>query len=371
MLSVRNFGLRKVHFAVLAVILAVPLAAVGQVTTATIVGTVSDPSGSTVPGAQITARNVETGLSRTVTSGDAGTYRIEFLPVGKYDVEVTYSGFKKALLSGIVLQVNETSRVDVSLAVGQVNETVTIADSAPPEVNTSTSEIGRTIQSGEITSLPLVERNVYTLLDLTPGVQSNNNGVAAASTGTSSLILGFPEQRTLINGGVDGGTGSVNYYLDGGNNMTGLRNTGNILPNPDAIQEFRVQTNSYNAEYGRFASGVINVLTKSGTNQFHGSAFEYLRNTVFNANDWGSTLPRAPFHRNQFGVTIGGPVRRDKTFFFFSYSGLRQTTSSFLNGAVVPTALERPQRHDRGLHTKRTRRRSILLRKRRNRKIPS
>jgi len=340
-LRVRDFGLRKVHFAVLAVILAVPLAAVGQVTTATIVGTVSDPSGSTVPGAQITARNVETGLSRTVTSGDAGTYRIEFLPVGKYDVEVTYSGFKKALLSGIVLQVNETSRVDVSLAVGQVNETVTIADSAPPEVNTSTSEIGRTIQSGEITSLPLVERNVYTLLDLTPGVQSNNNGVAAASTGTSSLILGFPEQRTLINGGVDGGTGSVNYYLDGGNNMTGLRNTGNILPNPDAIQEFRVQTNSYNAEYGRFASGVINVLTKSGTNQFHGSAFEYLRNTVFNANDWGSTLARAPFHRNQFGGTIGGPIKRDKTFFFFSYSGLRQTTSSFLNGAIVPTALER------------------------------
>src|SRR6185503_3208047 len=130
-------------------------------------------------------------------------------------------------------------------------------------------------------------------------------------------------------------------YLDGGTNMTNLRNTGNILPNPDAIQEFRVQTNSYNAEYGRFASGIINVLTKSGTNQFHGSAFEFLRNTVFNANDWGSQLARAPFHRNQFGGTIGGPIKRDKTFFFFSYSGLRQTTSSFLSGAIVPTALER------------------------------
>jgi hypothetical protein len=341
MLSVRNFGLRKIHFAVLAVMLAIPLAAVAQVTTATIVGTISDPRGSSVPGALVTARNVDTGLTRTVTSGDAGTYRLEFLPVGKYDIEVAYTGFKKALLSGIVLQVNDTSRVDVSLAVGQVNETVTVADSAPAEVNTSTSEIGRTIQAGEITSLPLVERNVYTLLDLTPGVQSNNNGVAAASTGTSSLVLGFPEQRTLINGGVDGGTGSVNYYLDGGINMTGLRNTGNILPNPDAIQEFRVQTNSYNAEYGRFASGVINVLTKSGTNQFHGAVFEYLRNTVFNANDWGSTLARAPFHRNQFGGSVGGPIRHDKTFFFFSYSGLRQTTSTFLNGAVVPTDLER------------------------------
>ena len=341
MLSVRNFGLRKIHFAVLALLLASPLAAVAQVTTATIVGTISDPSGSTVPGAQVTARNVDTGLTRTVTSGDAGTYRLEFLPVGKYDIEVTYTGFKKALLSGIVLQVNDTSRVDVSLAVGQVNETVTVTDSALSEVNTSTSEIGRTIQSAEITNLPLVERNVYALLDLTPGVQSNNNGIAAASTGTSSLVLGYPEQRTLINGGVDGGTGSVNYYLDGGINMTGIRNTGNILPNPDAIQEFRVQTNSYNAEYGRFASGVINVLTKSGTNQFHGSAYEYLRNTVFNANDWGSILPRSPFHRNQFGGTLGGPIKHDKTFFFFSYSGLRQTTSSFLSGAVVPTALER------------------------------
>ena len=142
-------------------------------------------------------------------------------------------------------------------------------------------------------SLPLVDRNVYSLLDLTPGVQSNNNGVAAASTGTSSLVLGYPEQRTLINGGADGGTGSVNYYLDGGINMTGLRNTGNILPNPDAIQEFKVQTNSYSVEYGRFASGVINVVTKSGTNQYHGSVFDFVRDGKFNAKDWGSALANA------------------------------------------------------------------------------
>src|SRR5688572_23281925 len=340
MLSIKNFGLRKIHLAVLGVLLAMPLAVVAQVTTATIVGNTADPSGAAVPGAQVTARNVDTGLTRTVISGEDGTYRLEFLPVGNYALEVTANGFKKAYLSGIVLQVNDTSRVDVSLTVGQVTETVTVTDTAS-QVNTSTSEIGRTIQSAEIVSLPLVERNVYTLLDLTPGVQSNNNGVAAASTGTSSLVLGFPEQRTLINGGTDGGTGSVNYYLDGGSNMTNLRNTGNILPNPDAIQEFRVQTNSYNAEYGRFASGIINVLTKSGTNQFHGSLFEFVRNTVFNANEWGSQLEKPPFHRNQFGATLGGPIKRDKTFFFASYSGLRQTTSTFLSGAVVPTALER------------------------------
>ncbi len=340
MLSVRSFGIRKFQFVLLALLLAMPLVAVAQVTTATIVGTITDPSGAILPGAQVTARNADTGLVRSAISGEEGTYRLEFLPVGNYVIEVTANGLKKTSRSGIVLQVNDTVRVDVSLTVGQVSETVNITE-APLAVNTSTAEIGRTIQSAEITSLPLVDRNVYTLLDLTPGVQSNNNGVAAASTGTSSLILGFPEQRTLINGGTDGGTGSVNYYLDGGNNMTNLRNTGNVLPNPDAIQEFRVQTNSYNAEYGRFASGIINVLTKSGTNKFRGSLFEFLRNDIFNANDWGSQLDKAPLRRNQFGGTIGGPIKRDKTFFFFSYSGLRQITSSFLSGAVVPTALER------------------------------
>jgi outer membrane receptor protein involved in Fe transport len=341
MFKVKKFGSIKTHLAVIALLLLVPAGAWAQSTTATMVGTVTDPGGAIVPNAQVTARNVDTGLSRTVNSSDEGTYRIEFLPVGKYTVDVTLSGFKRANVSDIVLEVNDTKRVDVSLAVGQVSESVTISDTTTPAVNTSTSEIARTIQSAEITSLPLVERNVYTLLDLTPGVQSNNNGVATASTGTSTFILGYPEQRTLINGGTDGGTGSVNYYLDGGINMTNLRNTGNILPNPDAIQEFKVQTNSYNAEYGRYASGVINVLTKSGTNQFHGSVFEFVRNDMFNANDWGSTLAKAPYHRNQFGGTVGGPIKHDKAFFFFSYAGLRQATSTFLSGARVPTALER------------------------------
>src|ERR1041385_7341026 len=314
-MSRQKNGVRLAQFAVIALLLAVPGGVAAQVTTATIVGTVTDSGGANVSGAQVTARNVETGLTRTTMSGDEGAYRLDFPPVGKYSIEVSYTGFKKALLNDIVLQVNDTARVDVALSVGQVTEPVMISDSSAQEVNTSTSEVSRTIQAAEINNLPLVERNVYTLLDLTPGLQSNNNGVATASTGTSTFILGYPEQRTLINGGTDGGTGSVNYHLDGGINMTNLRNTGNILPNPDAIQEFKVQTNSYNAEYGRYSSGVINVITKSGSNQFHGSAFEYLRNTVFNANDWGSTLARAPFHRNQFGATPVVPIKKDKAFF--------------------------------------------------------
>ena len=290
-------------------------AASAQVTTAAIVGTVVDSSGAALPGATVTARNVDTGFNRTVPSNEDGTYRLEFLPIGRYVVEVSLSGFKTATRSGIVLNVNDTARVDASLSVGAVAETVTV-EGASPNVNTTTSEISKTIDAAAIQSLPIVDRNVYSLLDLTPGVQSNNNGIASASSGTNSLILGFPEQRTLINGGADGGTGSVNYYLDGGVNMTGLRNTGNILPNPDAIQEFKVQTNSYNAEYGRFASGVINVITKAGTNVYRGSAFEYLRDGHMNAKEWGSVLGTPPLKRNQFGGTGGGPIARDKTFLF-------------------------------------------------------
>ena len=275
-----------------------------------------------------------------VPSSDTGAYRLEFLPIGPYVVEATLQGFKTASRGGIVLNVNDSVRVDFSLEIGMVTETVTVV-AGTPLVNTVTSDISKTIDDAAIQSLPLVDRNTYSLLDLTPGVQSNNNGVASASVTTSSLGLGFPEQRTLINGGADGGTGSVNYYLDGGINMTALRNTGNILPNPDAIQEFKVQTNAYNAEYGRFSSGIINVITKAGTNRYRGSAFEYFRNGSMNSKEWGSTLDTPPLKRNQYGGTLGGPITENKTFFFASYSGLRQTTQTFMNNAIVPTAAER------------------------------
>ncbi len=337
--SLRTIGrkLGLANFIAVALLIAIPMIAIAQVTTGTIVGTISDPTGGQVPNAKVTARNVETGLIRTVNTSDDGTYRIEFLPVGKYSVEVTaLSGFKKAFRGDVVLQINDTIRTDFSLEVGEVNETVTVTEEAPL-VNTNSAELGRTVQTKEIENLPLVERNVYALLDLTPGVQSNNTGIATASAATANNTLGFPEQRTLINGGTDGGTGSVNYFLDGGTNMTNLRNTGNVAPNPEAVREFKVTTNSYNAEYGRFASGVINLITKSGTNSFHGSLYEYVRNEKFNANEYGSILARAPYKRNQFGGSIGGPLIKDRTFFFATYSGLRQRQSRFLSGATIPT----------------------------------
>ncbi|HTD23104.1 MAG TPA: TonB-dependent receptor [Terriglobales bacterium] len=301
-----------------------------QITTATLTGTVTDSTGAVVPGAQVTAINIDTNASHVTQSNDQGAYRLEFLPVGNYKLEVTAPNFKKYVRTGLVLEVAQIAQADVGLQTGATSTTVEVND-ALPLINVTNPEIGRTVQPQEIAALPLVNRNLYKLLDLTPGVQRNDN----------SIVLGYPEQRTLINGGVDGGTGSVNYYLDGGNNMTGLRNTGNILPSPDAVQEFRVQTNSYSAEYGRFANGVINVLTKSGTNKWHGSLFEYVRNTIFNANDWGNTTsPKPPLHRNQYGGTVGGPIIHDKTFFFLSYSGLRQITDPFLNGAILPSAAE-------------------------------
>ena len=298
-------------------------------TTTTLYGTVSDKSGAVVPGAQVTATNVGTNQSRTAQTNPEGQYRFEFMPIGAYSLELTATGFKKFVQKGIALDVNVNARVDASLEVGTMTEEINVTDSAA-SVNTDNAQIGRTVENTEITTLPIVGRNVYTLLNLIPGVSSTSN----------SIVLGFPEQRTMINGGVDGGAGSVNYYLDGGANMTGLRNTGNIAPNPDAVEEFRVVTNSYSAEYGRFAGGVINIITRSGGNDFHGSLFEFFRNNDLNAYPWLS-LTTSPLHRNQFGGTFGGPIRKNKTFFFGTYSGLRQIVSSFLNSAVVPTALER------------------------------
>jgi len=298
-------------------------------TTTTLYGTVMDKSGAVVPGAQVTATNVGTNQSRTAQSNAEGQYRFEFMPIGAYVVEVTATGFKKFVQKGISLDVNVMARVDASLDVGTMTEEIDVTAGAPL-VNTENAQIGRTVENAEVTTLPIVGRNVYSLLKLIPGVESTGN----------SIVLGYPEQRTMINGGVDGGLGSVNYYMDGGTNMTGLRNTGNIAPNPDAVEEFRVVTNSYSAEYGRFAGGVVNIITRSGGNQFHGSLFEFFRNNDLNAHEWGS-VSVTPLHRNQYGGSVGGPVRKNKTFFFGTYSGLRQIMSSFLNSAIVPTTLER------------------------------
>ena len=315
-----------------------------QQITGSIVGTVSDAQGALIPAAAVNATNVDTGLSRSTTTGNDGAYRIEYLPVGTYNVAVDAPGFKRYIQQNVVLAIDQTQALNITLAVGVSTETVTVA-ATPPLVDTATAVLGRTVQPAEIIGLPLVNRNAYAELSLTPGVQSNSaSGATNASNsnpnGTPNYQIGVPSTQVVVNGGIDGGVPMVSFFLDGGSNMTGIRNYGNPLPNPDALEEFRVETSNFSPQYGRMSSAVVTAVTRSGTNQFHGSLFEFVRNTGLNATPWNASI-NPPYHRNQFGGTVGGPVKHDKAFFFFSYGGLRQTVGQFLSGGVVPTALER------------------------------
>lgn len=303
------------------------LPALAQVNTASILGTVKDHSGAVVPGATVSVVQVETNFSRKAITDGSGQYSLGFLPLGVYRIEIDAQGFKKFQQTGIVLEVGRSARVDATLEVGSLAESVQVTSDAPL-VNTANAVIGRTVSNEEVINLPLVNRDLYALLNLTPGVETSGSG-----------SVGNPEQNTSVNG-TPNSNGAVSYFLDGGSNASPIRNTGALLPNPDAVAEFRVITNSFGAEFGRFAGGVIDIVTKSGTNNYHGSLFEFLRNDALNARIWNSTT-KPPLRRNQFGGSIGGPVRRDKTFFFFSYSGLRQREPVYKNSAIVPTPAER------------------------------
>ncbi len=315
-----------------------------QQTTGSIVGTVKDQTGAVVPAATVKATNVETGFSRSAPTNSYGEYRIDYLPVGKYAVELEAAGFRRFVQENIVLNVDQTQTVEITLSVGASTETVEVT-SAPPQVNTSDAVLGRTVEGAEILGLPLVNRNAYSEISLTPGVMANNNSPTSNPTGSPNFTVGLPSADVQINGSIDGGNPEVAFYLDGGNNITGMRNYGNPAPNPDALEEFRVETSAFGAQYGQFSAAVITVITKSGTNKFHGSLFEFNRNTDFNAYPWtagqGGPAVKLPYHRNQFGGTVGGPIKHDKAFFFFSYGGLRQVAGTQLNGAIVPTAAER------------------------------
>ncbi len=312
-------------------LLATPLSA--QVATGTILGNVKDASGAAVPGAQVTATNVDTQFSRNTTTDGEGQYALLLLPVGNYRVNVALDGFKSFTQVGIMLEVGRNARVDAVIEPGAVSEVVSVtADS--PLVEANTASLSRTVNQNDVLNLPLVNRDLYTLLNSTGGVTSNETGNA----------LGGPEQSTTINGSQRAQIGTVNFQLDGGNNTAGLRGTGNPAPNPEAIQEFRVITNNYAAEHGRYPAGIVDVVTKSGTNDFHGAAFEFFRDESLNAKRWappGITPTKDPLDRHQFGAAGGGPIKREKTFFFVSYSGLRQTETYYRNTAVVPTARER------------------------------
>ena len=327
----RFAGLRQMAAAA-AMVAALDAPAHAQVATGTILGNVKDASGA-VPTAQVTATNLDTQAVRTTATDAEGQYVLTLLPVGNYKVDITMTGYKNFSQSGIRLEVGRNARIDATLEPGTIQEVVSVVADAPL-LETSSAALSRTVGQNEVLNLPLVNRDLYSLLTITGGVTSNDN----------SNSLGGPEQLTTINGSQKAQVGTVGFQLDGGNNTAGLRGTGNPAPNPEAVQEFRVITNSYAAEYGRYPAGVVDVVTKSGSNQWHGAAFEFFRDEKLNAKRWappGTPSARDPLDRNQYGGAFGGPLRNDRTFFFASYSGLRQTETYFRDTAVVPTARER------------------------------
>lgn len=309
---------------------AVSVFAQSQVGTTGLSGTITDPSGAAVAGAQVTAKNTETGLVRETTSTRSGLYSVTELPVGAYDLTVQAKGFKTTEVSGVNLSVGAVSTLDISLQIGTATATITVSGEVPL-IETTRSETSTTINTKEVEDLPINGRNFLDFTLLTPGVVRDP---------TRSGDLSFGGQRGTSNSLLIDGSDANNTFFG---QSTGRAGTGR---NPysfseDAIQELQVNTNNYAAEIGRAGGGVINVITKSGTNEFHGDVFEFYRDKALNANTWDNNAlgkPKRAYHFNQFGGDIGGPIVRNRLFFFFDYDGQRNTTPN----TVVPGALPAP-----------------------------
>jgi hypothetical protein len=300
-----------------------------QLTNATLVGTIQDEGGALVAGATVTVRNVATNQARSdVTTGD-GLYRIPELPPGNYEVRVEKAGFRTTISTGVILHVGETSRVDATLRVGAVKETVEVAD-RPVLVNTEESGTTNIVESKQVEELPLVRRNIYQLPVLEPGT-APTRVLMPTYYNNSVYDMGFISYGKNIR--------SANFMLDGApNNDNGLGGIPAVAPILDAVQEFQVSTNDFGREFGRNFGADINVATKSGTNQIHGSAWEFHRNAGVNAkNFFDLNNPSALIH-HQFGFTLGGPIIKDRTFWFLAYEGFREK-----RGVTRDVQVETPQ----------------------------
>jgi hypothetical protein len=297
-------------------------------TTASIFGVAHDSSGAVIPQVVVSARNTATGFQRSVKSDENGDYLITNLPVGLYEVEFEKNGFRRFVQSGIVLEVDDHARVDVTLPVGQVTEKVTVSAEATG-VDTLSAAVGEVVDHTRIQELPLNGRNAMGLARLVPGVAKDSVPTALSQARQGPAII------------VGGGRDTENeIHFDGAPNSSPLQNTLFNLPSPDALQEFKVLTSNFSSEYGRFGGGVFVAVTRSGTNQLHGSLWEYLRNTDLNARNFFSTT-KPDLKQNQFGFTAGGPIIRNRTFVFGSYQGTRIRQSLLFATAVPPTAAER------------------------------
>ena len=303
-------------------------------TTGTIYGTVSDPSGAVISGATVTVQNQETNLRRTVTTDDEGSYNLALLPVGKYVISASAQGFTPGLGSRLDLQVQENLRVDLKLEVGGVAERVSVTDETP-QIDTRSVTLGKVVEARRIVDLPLNGRNFLQLGVLQAGVVPPPTGINATGSGTNNTPGG-----TAFNFSVNGmRISSNNHLLDGLSNVEPVTGAAIIVPSPDTLQEFRILTNAYSAEFGRAGGSIVTVITKSGSNQFHGSAYEFLRDDAFDArNFFAPDVPALKQH--QFGATFGGLIIKDRTFFFSSYEGFRQTKGRATT-TTVPSLLLR------------------------------
>ncbi|MCL5743082.1 MAG: carboxypeptidase-like regulatory domain-containing protein [Acidobacteria bacterium] len=295
-----------------------------QTSMAQITGRTTDASQAVIPGTQITVTNTQTRIQRKTVSNAEGYYTVPLLDPGNYQVDVEAQGFRAISRSGITLQVNQNARIDFELEVGTVTEKIQVTEAAPL-VERESSALGTVISNEKIVNLPLNGRNVYSLALLSAGVTT------AGSMLENQLVNHAQAGTIIINGGR---TRTSEFMIDGHTNTAPFSEAENAviaMPSPDAVQEFKVQTNGYAAEFGRSSGGVLNATIKSGTNQFHGTAYEFLRNSKLDANNFFSNrsgIPLASFKRNQFGAGIGGPILKDKAFFFFNYEGLRQRSAA-------------------------------------------
>ena len=308
-----------------------------QSMTGSISGAVSDSSGAVLPGVPVVATAESTNVQHTTVTDSKGFYSLPALNVDKYDVSVSHPGFQNFVERGVTIDANSAVRVDIKLVVGAVNSTVTVQSQAV-QVETESTQMGEVIGEQQVVSMPLNGRSFIDLLALQPGVSpyqgtGKTTGAGLSETGVSGDLT---DGTQSVNGGRTGANG---FMVNGGDAQEGVHNGAALIPNLDSIAEFRIITNNFDAQYGNYSGGQINVVTKSGSNSFHGDVFEFLRNTDLDARNYFSPT-RGVYIQNQFGGTVGGPIKKNKVFFFVDYQGTRQTIGA-TESYNVPSAADR------------------------------
>ncbi|MEE2822097.1 MAG: TonB-dependent receptor [Acidobacteriota bacterium] len=330
--------MRKTNFVlclvVFTLILAIP-SVYGQVRSGTIAGTVSDSTGAVLPGVDVTVTNTGTGQTRSLVSDDEGRYSAPALDLGNYEVRAELVGFQTAVRSGLTVSVGQEALVNLTLSIGEISEEIVVTGEAPL-VNTTSATLSDVIDEKQVHELPLNNRNLVELSLLSPGVvQARTASYTGQTTSPAAVKISMGGARIYMTG----------YLLDGtditdSSRSSGVGGSAGSLFGVETVREFNVISNNYSAEYSRFAGGVISLVTKSGTNDFHGSAFWFHRNDNFDARNYFDRATQPEFKRHQLGGTIGGPIAKDKSFFFFSFEGFRQNTGRSQT-AYVATAKAR------------------------------